>query len=474
MSLDDAVVTNETRLEEDHNEPPNITTAKSISEIKQCLKQLHVNHATATASLENAITTHEDLSRHLRRLDLSRARLSSLAATARTTSNSMLAAPASTASRISFAVSRLDLEQARVKSVLDVVEQVAELKSCVLGVMGNMGAPQDWETAAEYLHRAARIPAHVMRSGFAEQVVPTGEVPDAPAVTLEAAAASLCGLFLREFEAAVEVGDGGKITRFFKMFPLIGREKEGLEAYGRYVCQGVAQRARARLQAGPGAGHREGMFYTNAFTKLFEHIAQVIDGHSGLVERHYGEGTMVQVMERLHWEADKQGGIVLETWADERTIDRKLTDVKSYPYSFLVQSFLPSQKSFAGTPRTQSPAPGGSANGIGGQNDESVDMKEIDRVLSEAGTMLGHWSLYLRFIASSAQVRQSCPWHEAILTRCRPTKTLLLMVPTTNHSQHQTLSGTAHYLRRSQRHLLSHSIHLLPFSFAGRSNGLSS
>jgi len=31
-------------------------------------------------------------------------------------------------------------------------------------------------------------------------------------------------------------------------------------------------------------------------------------------------------------------------------------------------------------------------------------MKEVDRVLSEAGAMLAHWSLYLRFVASSAQV----------------------------------------------------------------------
>lgn len=407
MSLDDGVVDKGTSHREGRNETPNINTAKSISEIEQCLKELHVHHATATTSLETAISTHEELSRHLRRLDLSRARLSSLTVTARATSSTMLSGPAVTAGRISTAVSRLDLEQARVRSTLEVVEQVAELKSCVLGVMGNMGAPQDWETAAEYLHRAIRIPAHVIESGFAEQVVPTSEVPDAPRVTLDAAAASLCGLFLREFEKAVGEADGGKITRFFKMFPLIGREKEGLEAYGRYVCQGVAQRARVRLQTGPGGGHREGPFYTNAFTKLFEHIAQVIDGHSGLVERHYGEGTMVQVIERLHWEADKQGGIVLETWSDERTIDRKLTDVKSYPYSFLVQSFLPSQKSFSGTPRTQSPAPGGSANGIGGQADENVDMKEVDRVLSEAGTMLGHWSLYLRFVASSAQVGQA-------------------------------------------------------------------
>lgn len=381
-----------------------IHDAQTIVEIQTCLADLRVQHDEATNQLEQSISSHEDLSRQLRRLDLSRARLGSLAVTARGLSHGMLSGPALTAGRISDAVERLDLEQARVKATLEVVEQVAELKSCVLGVVGSMGAPQDWETAAEYIHRASRIPAHVIESGFAEQVVPTAEVPDSPRITLDTAAQSLCVLFLREFERAVAETDGTKITRFFKMFPLIGRSKEGLDAYGKYVCQGVAQRARARLQSGPGVNRRDGQLYTTALTKLFEHIAQVIDGHSPLVERHYGAGTMLQVMERLHREADVQGGIILDTWGDERSIDRKLTDVKSYAYSFLVQSFLPSQRALAGTPRTQSPAAGHSNNATRTQPEDTIDMKEIDRVLSEIGTMLGHWSLYLRFIASHSTV----------------------------------------------------------------------
>lgn len=380
---------------------PNIHTCKTLPEIRSTLQTLHAHHNDVTTSLESAITTHEDTTaRHLRRLDLTRARLSTLASTARTISNTHLATPAATASRISAAVSTLDLEASRVKATLEVVEQVATLKSCVLGVTGSM-AMQDWEGAAEYLSRAGGIPSHVVDSGFAGQVVPTSEVPDAPRVTLDGAAESLCGLFLREFERAVQEGDGGGVTRYFKMFPLIGRGGEGLEAYGRYVCQGVAARARGRMQ-GAGVGV-EGSFYTGAWTKLFEHIAQVVDGHAGLVERHYGTGTMGRVMERLHGEAERQGGIVLDTWWEERGIERILVEVKSYAYSFLVQSFLPGQKGFGGTPRTGSPAPGAN-NSSRGQDEEGVDMKEVDRVLSEAGAMLGHWSLYLRFVASSAQV----------------------------------------------------------------------
>ena len=318
-------------------------------------------------------------------------------------SNGMLDSAASTASHLSSKVKELDLEKKRVEETLGVVEQVAELKACVQGVVGSMGAPQDWEAAAGYIARANKIPKHIIEGKFAATVVPSVEVPDAPGITIENAKESLCGLFLREFEKAAEEGDGGKVTRFFKLFPLIGREETGLEVYGRYVCQGVSSRARTNLKEGTkGRDGKEGFFYANALTKLFEHIAQIVEGHGGLVERHYGAGRMVKVIERLQVEADVQGGIVLDTWGDERSVDRRLTDVKSYPFSFLVQSFLPQQKS-SGISRTSSPAVGGGTNGRLSE-DEGVDMKEVDGLLSEMAVMLGRWSLYSRFLAGKCRV----------------------------------------------------------------------
>jgi hypothetical protein len=235
-------------------------------------------------------------------------------------------------------------------------------------------------------------------------MVPTAEVPDPPSVTLDSAAESLCGLFLREFDKAVKENDGAKITRFFKLFPLIGRSEVGLDVYGRYVCQGVATRARTNLNAGTGAQTKDGFFYANALTKLFEHIAQIIDGHGGLVERHYGPRKMGRVTERLQIEADVQGGIILDTWSDERHVDRKLMDIKSYAFTFLVQSFLPTQRT--GPQRTNSPAPGT----ITATEDEGVDMKEIDGILNEMAIMLGRWSLYCRFLVDTYNVGRPCPF----------------------------------------------------------------
>ncbi|KAG5302753.1 golgi transport complex subunit Cog4 [Histoplasma capsulatum G186AR] len=377
--------------------PPDIYNARTIADIKATLSHLHDREAAVTARLDALVASQKDFSRELGRLDLLRAQLGSQVTTTRAISHGMLADAARTADRISSAVKRLDLQQSRVKATLDVVEQVVELKACVLGVAGSMGASQDWEMAASYMNRASKIPKDVILGDFAVEIVPTAEVPDPPSVTLENAAESLCGLFLREFERAVKDNDDAKITRFFKLFPLIGRSAVGLDVYGRYVCQGVATRARANLHSGPGGELRkDGFFYANALTKLFEHIAQIVDGHGALVERHYGQGKMTRVVERLQVEADVQGGIILESWSDDRHIDRKLTDIKSYAFTFLVQSFLPAPRGM-GTPRANSPASRDVASQRSSE-DEGVDMKEIDGLLNEMAIMLGRWSLYSRFL----------------------------------------------------------------------------
>ena len=395
----------DSRIKMDQDPLMSMDQAGSAQEIRETLAKLKEKEAMVTVRLNDLVASQKDLSRELGKLDLIRAQLGSQAIASRSISNNMLSDAASTAKRLSGAVQRLDLEQSRVKATLAVVEQVSELKGCVLGVTGSMGAPQDWETAAGYLNRASKIPKEIVCGSFAEEIVPSIEVPDPPNVTLENAAESLCGLFLREFDKAAKEDNGPKVTRFFKLFPLIGRSEVGLNVYGRYVCQGVASHARANLNAGTGGSQRkEGFFYANALTKLFEYVAQIVERHGGLVERHYGEGQMVTVIERLQTETDVQGGIVIESWSEERSIDRRLTDIKSYAFAFLVQSFLPSQTNRAPISRTASPAVHDRGGGRQSEDDEGADMKDVDGFLNEIGVMLGRWSLYCRFIATKCTV----------------------------------------------------------------------
>ncbi|KAL1893765.1 Golgi transport complex subunit 4 [Sporothrix stenoceras] len=401
--------------------PPTLTSslesATSAADVRAALSNLHIREDGLRRNLQSLVASHTDLNRDLMRLDSLRATLGAQVIATRGIATTMLAGAADTAGRLSSTVRNLDLEKEHVEATLRVVEQVAELKACVAGVVGSMGAPQDWEAAAAYLARASRIPESIVKSGFANAVVPTVEVPDPPATTLEDARESLCGLFLREFERAAKESDDARVTRFFKLFPLIGRTDVGLDVYGRYVCQGVAESARNVFrgdapQAAAGTTHHDSYFFGNALAKLFTHISQIVEGHGALVERHYGGGQMIKVISRLQKEADVQGGIVVDTWSDERGIDRKLTDVKSYPFSFLVQSF--GSKGGAGgssnnnpggdNSRVNSPALGANGDSARRSEDESgVSMGEIDGLLNEIVIMLSRWSLYSRFLANKCR-----------------------------------------------------------------------
>ena len=382
-----------------------LEVASSVTDVRAALSALHTRENILSIRLDTLLDSYADLKRDLLRLDSLRAALGAQVNATHSVSNSLLAGAANTAGGLSGRLHALDLEKSRVKDTLRVVEQVAELKACVAGVVGSMGSPQDWEAAASYIARAGRIPDEILRSGFANAVVPTVEVPDSPSITLEVAKESLCGLFIREFEKATKEGDSVRVTRFFKLFPLIGRGDVGLQVYGQHVCQGVADTARAMLREGTevAVGRCDGFVYANALTMLFERIAQIVDRHGGLVERHYGAGKMVQVIQKLQLEADVYGGVILDTWSDERGVDRKLMDIRSYPFSFLVRTFLPPPKIICAQ-RVNSPALGSGSNDTYNSEDEGVDGKEVDTLLGEIAAMLGQWSLYLQFIARKCKV----------------------------------------------------------------------
>lgn len=412
-----------------NNTSSSLESATSAADVRAALGGLHTREDGLRRSLQGLVAAHTDLSRDLLRLDSLRATLGAQVIATRGIATTMLAGAADTAGRLSSTVRNLDLEKEHVEATLRVVEQVAELKACVAGVVGSMGAPQDWEAAAAYLARASRIPGSIVTSGFANAVVPTVEVPDPPAVTLEEARASLCGLFLREFERAAHDADDARVTRFFKLFPLIGRTDVGLDVYGRYVCQGVAESARnvfrgdtPQQQQPPAANsnRHDGFFYANALAKLFTHISQIVEGHGALVERHYGGGQMIKVISRLQKEADVQGGIIVDAWSDERGVDRKLTDVKSYPFSFLVQSFgmkggaggggsnSGAGSGIDGSSRVNSPALGADGGDAGrsprrSEDEGGINMREIDGLLNEIAIMLSRWSLYSRFLANKCR-----------------------------------------------------------------------
>lgn len=144
----------------------------------------------------------------------------------------------------------------------------------------------------------------------------------------------LLAVFQREFERASAARDATATSRFFKLFPAIGWEEEGLQAYALFVVELVKVRAPASAKStlficascSPQLMYiaSSPLYYITALTALFESIALIVDQHQPVVEKYYGRGKMDLVLDRLLQEADRVVKDLLEGWKEERSIQRKV------------------------------------------------------------------------------------------------------------------------------------------------------
>jgi hypothetical protein len=350
------------------------------AEIYAQLADLTQQEDALSARFDSLLASCANLARNFHKLGVLQAQAQSM----QTASSSLLATletTAATSERISNNVRNLDAEQARVKETLKYVEEVKELKTCVHGVNQSMEA-QEWEAAAELIYRASLVPKQIVDGQFAAMMVPSAEAPLSPAATIQQASDQLFHFFTRQFMQATSSRDTREITRFFKLFPQIGKSDAGLDLYADFVSSIIAERATAALSA---AGNSL-MLYAGLMTTLFESIAKLLSNHTPLIKRLYGNN-IDRVLARVQEDCDKQGILILTTMFDDRQITKRISEIKSYSFSFLVQSFLPQASS---APASQAP------------EEREVDSRLLDALLTEISVILARWSLFLSFISNLA------------------------------------------------------------------------
>jgi hypothetical protein len=154
-----------------------------------------------------------------------------------------------TSERVGGKVRKLDDEIGRVREAADVVTEVLELKNALATLEGAIDKA-DWEGAARACRRAMTVRDEVTQGGFAGSVVPTPQNPLPPPQQLAELRGVLLRTFRQEFDAAAERRDEHEVSRYFRLWPGIGAEDEGLEAYGNFVVSLVKSRSSA-------AGKRE-------------------------------------------------------------------------------------------------------------------------------------------------------------------------------------------------------------------------
>ncbi|RUP47454.1 COG4 transport protein-domain-containing protein [Jimgerdemannia flammicorona] len=243
--------------------------------------------------------------------------------------------------------------------------------------------------------------------------------PDHPAKTLLDAKQYLYRGFAEQFDVAVAARHEAEITRYFKLFPLIGCQTEGLDKYSRFVCgivRGKSQDAMGHVGECvycPFALLRRDtkrravfdtdcecfavsnpIFYVTLLTALFENVAVIIDKHSPLVQTHYGPGKMLRVIQRLQEECDLQSGHILEGFMEDRQITRKLAEIQSLP----MPSARPTSTSMQRTGSSSFGKPASSSVSSLLESSPLTDPRELAVNLEEMAMISQQAYMYHRFM----------------------------------------------------------------------------
>ncbi|KAJ7172744.1 COG4 transport protein-domain-containing protein [Mycena filopes] len=348
----------------------------NLQDILSSISEFQSEEAQLSNSLSDLLSARDPIVASLARLQALVPHLDELQNEA-TLLSSTVSATAQTAERVGGRVRSLDEEMRRVREAGDRVGQVMELKTSLAALQSSIDS-QDWESATRHCARAMSLPLPVISGQFAETAVPTSDSHLPPAQTLQAARDHLLAIFRQQFEQASRSRDSTTTSRFFKLFPAIGWEEEGLQAYASFVVDLVRVRAPASAQTS------SPRYYITALTALFESIALIVDQHQPVVEKYYGEGKMQRVVARLLEECDRVVKGLIEGWEEERSVKRKMADISESPPLTLT--------SYA-TARRQQPSMA--------VDEDLVDPREIDKVVTEVAGMAGRWNLFKKFLSES-------------------------------------------------------------------------
>ncbi|KAH0830472.1 COG4 transport protein-domain-containing protein [Lanmaoa asiatica] len=362
----------------------------NLNEILSCLSWYQSEEAALSNSLAALLSDRASIADSLRRLESLVPHLDDLCLESLQLAGKV-SSTAQTADRVGGRVRTLDQKMSRVSQAAERVGQIMELKSS-LSQLQSCIERQDWESATRHCARAMSLPFEVISGPFAEISVPTAENHLPPAQTLQAAREQLLSIFLNHFAQASRSRDAAATSRYFKLFPAIGWEAEGLEAYGSFVVDLV------RVRAPTSAKTSSPLYYVTVLTALFEGVAMIIDQHQPVVEKYYGAGNMRSVIKRLLEECDRVVRSTLEAWREDRSIKRK---VEIFPFLCYLTEFSSSQLLDVSNsmvpmsaPRKQFPT---------AVEMDDVDPREIDKTLSEIAGMSGRWNLFRKFLVEQLQ-----------------------------------------------------------------------
>lgn len=285
------------------------------------------------------------------------------------------------AKSVSSKVRKMDTVKNRVSECLQRVGDISDLKSCTAGIQVALDN-EEYENAALIVQRFLKLNEIEMKKSaptdddgsnrFKGSNVLTASSMDEAFAKLHDAESKLKQLVLKKFDEAVSCGDVASVERFFKLFPFLNQEKEGLRKFANYLSTKIGDQSLNRPKV---SQNNQAVYetHTEQLGKLFQTIAQIIDVHQPLVETYYKHGNLLYVIEFLQKECDRRVRRIFEDFKNKRNFSQLIS---------LIQKAMKSQNNpwstSSSTPR--------------------IDPIELDVLLTEIILVNSRCETYLKFV----------------------------------------------------------------------------
>ncbi|CAG0913419.1 unnamed protein product [Notodromas monacha] len=272
----------------------------------------------------------------------------------------------SLAESVSAKVRRLDVMKSHISGCQSRVDDLLDLQNCTEGVRTSL-QNEDFEEAAGHIHRFLSLDEAALTSKEDDS-----GLRDAFA-SLHASRAHLMQVVSAQFDLAVSQDDAASVERFFKIFPLLNMQEEGLQKFSKCLQRKLREAWTKAQLAGKQEHKRENVKFADLLTILLEETARIIEVHQPLVETYYGPGNLTYVVAELQKECDSHFREVIESFRRGRNFENMISNAKMW----------------LGT-ESKSKRRGGSIS--------KLDAKAVDALLGELVLIGARIALYTKFI----------------------------------------------------------------------------
>ncbi|QPG75585.1 hypothetical protein FOA43_002942 [Brettanomyces nanus] len=299
--------------------------------------------------------------------------------------------------KITEKVRLLDSEKTKIQKIKDYVEHVIVLKTEIQKA-DEFIRHEQWKEAATSISIIRSLPGGLIHDSFVQSVVPTSDIPEMPEEIVSGWINKLRGTFLGEFNSSASTRNVERLTYFFQLFPLIGEEQLGMDCYSKFVCSIISEQSRAILRNLPQAPE-ESNFYASILFQLYQTVASIVNQHSRVIRKYYGDSVMPQILTQIQSECDLQSGLTFDTFWESKRIDEVVSRVQQYAYPVLVNLIYNGGASADDSMDTINDSrPSIDLNALGEDTIQSTpSLAEIGAYTDEISAMMNYWAMYCKF-----------------------------------------------------------------------------